>query len=88
MDPKKQILKLYQKALKILAKNTSGNIQMKNFADLWEEIFSCCSKIKEKIKIFRVGVGSGANLSVICNEKFDASVSIFRRLNKNYKKYF
>ena len=44
---------------------------MKNYADLWEEIFFILKKIKEKkIKILETGCGSGGNLWMIAEEGF------------------
>ena len=48
MDTKKKISEIYEKGLKKLANCIKGNIQMKNFVDLWGETFFILKKIKEK----------------------------------------
>ena len=74
MDPKKQILKLYQKGFKNIGQKYQRQYPNEEFCRFMGRNFFHINKNKrKKFKFLEVGVGSGANLSVICNEKFNAS---------------
>jgi len=74
MDPKKQILKLYQKGFKNIGQKYQRQYPNEEFCRfMGRNFFHVAQNKRKKLKFLEVGVGSGANLSVICNEKFDAS---------------
>ena len=74
MNPKKQILNLYQKGFKNIGQTYQRQYPNEEFCRFMGRNFFHINKNKrKKFKFLEVGVGSGANLSVICNEKFNAS---------------
>jgi len=74
MNPKKQIFKLYEKGFKKLGAIYQRQYPNEEFCRFMGRNFFHIHKSKrKKINFLEVGVGSGANLSLIANEGYNAS---------------
>ena len=74
MNPKKQIIKLYNKGFKKLGAIYQRQYPNEEFCRFMGRNFFYINKSKrKKLDFLEVGVGSGANLSLISNEGYTAS---------------
>ena len=74
MNPKKQILKLYEKGFKKLGAIYQRQYPNEEFCRfMGRNFFHINTSKRKKLNFLEVGVGSGANLSLISNEGYNAS---------------